>query len=49
VHDVHEDSGHVRRVAFRLWIFAFLVCLAFLGFIAYGYLGSALDHFPKLG
>ena len=25
-----------------MWIFAFLVCVAFLGFIAYGYLGDAL-------
>jgi hypothetical protein len=46
---VREESGHVRRVAFLLWIFAFLVCLAFLGFIAFGYLGDALDRFPKLG
>jgi hypothetical protein len=46
---VREESGHVRRIAFLLWIFAFLVCLAFLGFIAFGYLGDALDRFPKLG
>ena len=46
---VREDSGDVRRVAFLLWIFAFLVCLAFLGFIAYGYFGDALDRLPKLG
>jgi hypothetical protein len=49
VRQVREDSGDVRRLAFLLWIFAFLVCLAFLGFIVYGYLGDALDRFPKLG
>jgi len=47
--EVRQDSGHVRRVAFLLWLFAFLVCLAFLGFIAYGYLGDALDRLPKFG
>ncbi len=46
--EVREDSGYVRRVAFLLWIFAFLVCVAVLGFIAYGYLGDALDRLPKL-
>jgi uncharacterized membrane protein YhaH (DUF805 family) len=45
---VREDSGYVRRVAFLLWIFAFLVCVAFLGFIAFGYLGDVLDGLPKL-
>ena len=49
VRQVRKDSDHVRRVAFLLWLFAFLVCLAFLGFIAFGYLGNALDRFPKLG
>jgi len=29
-------------------VFAFFVCLAFLGFIAFGYLGHALDGLPKL-
>jgi len=45
---VREDSGYVRRLAFLLWIFAFLVCVAFLGFIAFGYLGDVLDGLPKL-
>jgi hypothetical protein len=49
VREVREGSGYVRRVAFLLWIFAFLVCLAFLGFILYGYFGDALDRLPKLG
>jgi amino acid permease len=49
VREVREESSNVRRIAFLLWIFAFLVCLAFLGFIAYGYFGNALDRFPKLG
>jgi amino acid permease len=49
VREVREESGNVRRIAFLLWIFALLVCLAFLGFIAYGYFGNALDRFPKLG
>jgi hypothetical protein len=49
VRQVHEDSGHVRRVAFLLWLFAFLVCLAFLGFIAFGYLSDVLAPLPKLG
>jgi hypothetical protein len=48
VRQVREDSGYVRRVAFLLWIFAFLVCVAFLGFIAYGYFGDALDQLPKV-
>jgi hypothetical protein len=48
VREVREDSGYVRRVAFLLWIFAFLVCVAFLGFIAYGYLGDVLDRLPKV-
>jgi hypothetical protein len=48
VRQVREDSTHVRNVAFLLWIFAFLVCLAFLGFIVFGYFGDALDRFPKL-
>ena len=46
---VREDSGDVRRLAFLLWIFAFLVCLAFLGFLVHGYFGNALDGLPKLG
>ena len=46
---VRNDSADVRRLAFLLWIFAFLVCLAFLGFLVYGYLGDALDGLPKLG
>jgi hypothetical protein len=49
VRDVREDSGHVRHVAFLLWLFAFLVCLAFLGFIVFGYLNDLLAHVPKLG
>jgi len=48
VREVREDSGYVRRVAFLLWVFAFLVCVTFLGFIAYGYLGDALDRLPKV-
>jgi len=48
VREVREDSGYVRRVAFLLWIFAFLVCVAFLGFIAYGYLGHAVDGLPRV-
>jgi len=48
VREVREHSGYVRRVAFLLWIFAFLVCVAFLGFIAFGYLGHALDGLPKV-
>jgi len=31
-----------------MWIFAFLVCVDVLGFIAYGYLGDALDRLPKV-
>jgi hypothetical protein len=49
VRQVRDDSTHVRNTAFLLWIFAFLVCLAVLGFIAFGYLGQALDGLPKLG
>jgi hypothetical protein len=49
VRDVREDSDHVRRVAFLLWLFAFLVCLAFLGFIVFGYLNDALARLPKVG
>jgi hypothetical protein len=45
---VHEDSGYVRRVAFLLWVFAFLVCVAFLGFIGFGYLRDVFDGLPKL-
>jgi hypothetical protein len=48
VRTVRKDSGDVRRLAFLLWIFAFLVCLAFLGFIAYGYLGDVLGGLPQL-
>jgi hypothetical protein len=43
-----DDSTHVRNSAFLMWIFAFLVCLAVLGFIAFGYLGHALDRLPTL-
>jgi len=46
---VRDDSTDVRNSAFLLWIFAFLVCLAVLGFIAFGYIGHALDGLPKLG
>jgi hypothetical protein len=49
VREVREDSGNVRRLAFLMWIFAFLVCLAFLGFIVYGYLEDVLAGLPKLG
>ncbi len=45
---VREDSGDVRRLAFLLWVFAFLVCVAFVGFIVFGYFGDALDSLPKL-
>jgi hypothetical protein len=45
---VRDDSNQVRNTAFLLWVFAFLVCLAVLGFIAFGYIGSALDGLPKL-
>jgi hypothetical protein len=31
-----------------MWIFAFLVCVAFLGFIAFGYVDDLLARFPKL-
>jgi hypothetical protein len=48
VREVRQDANNVRRIAFLLWIFAFLVCLAFLGFIVHGYFASALDHLPKL-
>ncbi len=46
--DAHEDSAHVRRVAFLLWLFAFLVCLAFLGFIARHYLDDVIAAFPRI-
>jgi hypothetical protein len=45
---VKDDSTHVRNTAFLLWIFAFLVCLAVLGFIVFGYIGHALDGLPRL-
>ncbi len=45
---VRDDSTHVRNGAFLLWIFAFLVCVAVFGFIAFGYVGHALDSLPKL-
>jgi len=48
VRDVHEDSAHVRRVAFLLWLFAFLVCLAFFGFIVRHYLDDVIVGFPRL-
>jgi hypothetical protein len=48
VREVRQDSNNVRRIAFLLWIFAFLVCLAFLGFLVHGYFGNALDRLPKL-
>ena len=47
--DVREDSGHVKRVAFLLWLFALLVCLAFLGFIVRHYIDDLIAGFPKLG
>jgi len=31
-----------------MWIFAFFVCIAVLGFIAFGYVGHALDRLPAL-
>ena len=46
--DVRDDNIRVQRLTFLLWLFAFLVCLSVLGFIAFGYLGHALDAFPKL-
>lgn len=45
---VRDDSNEVRRLAFLLWLLAFFVCLAFLGFIVYGYLNEVLAGFPKL-
>jgi len=45
---VRDDSTQVRNSAFLLWIFAFLVCLAVLGFIGFGYVGHALDGLPRL-
>ena len=45
---VREDSGHVRRVAFLLWLFAFLVCAAFFGFIVHHYLDDVIAGFPRL-
>lgn len=49
VRDVRDDNNRVQRLTFLLWLFAFLVCLSVLSFIAFGYLGHALDAFPKLG
>jgi hypothetical protein len=46
--DVREDSAHVRRVAFLLWLFAFLVCLAFFAFIVRHYIDDLITGFPKL-
>jgi len=48
VRDVHEDSAHVRRVAFLLWLFAFLVCLAFFGFIVRHYLDDLIVGLPRI-
>jgi hypothetical protein len=47
--DVRDDNNRVQRLTFLLWLFAFLVCLGVLSLIASGYLGHALDAFPKLG
>ena len=47
--DVRDDNNRVQRLTFLLWLFAFLVCLSVLGFIAFGYIGHALDAFPKVG
>ncbi len=46
--DVREDSAHVRRLAFLLWLFAFLVCLAFFGFIVRHYIDDLIVGFPRL-
>ena len=46
--DVREDSGHVRRVAFLLWLFAALVCLAFFGFIVKHYIDDLIAGFPRI-
>jgi len=47
VRHVREDSGHVRRVAFLLWLFAFLVCAAFLGSIVHHYIDDLIAGFPR--
>ena len=45
---VREDSGHFRRVAFLLWLFAFLVCCAFFGFIVHHYIDDVIAGFPAI-
>ncbi len=47
--DLRDDNNRVQRITFLLWLFAFFVCLSVQSFIAFGYLGHALDTFPKLG
>ena len=46
--DVREDSAHVRRFAFLLWLFAALVCLACFGFIVHHYVDDLIVGFPRL-
>jgi hypothetical protein len=48
VRHVREDSGHVKRVAFLLWLFAALVCLAFFGFIVHHYIDDVIAGFPRV-
>jgi len=48
VRDVREDSGYVRRRRLSDVDLRLPRLCRLLGFIAYGYLGDALDRLPKV-